>query len=53
MGFEPSVDKSIRLHEKYDPCVGHGIGQAQDSTAHDGITQVEWRHPKGGGSRML
>lgn len=41
MGFEPSVDVSIHLHKKDDPCVGHGIGQAQDSTAHDGITQIE------------
>ena len=47
------IDTSRHLHEKYDPCVGHGIGQAQDSTAHDGITQVEWRHSKGGGPRML
>lgn len=41
MGFKPNVDMSIHLHKQYDPCVGHGIGQAQDSTAHDGITQVK------------
>lgn len=53
MGFKPKVDMSMYLHKQYDPCVGHGIGQAQDSTAHDGITQVKRRHPKRGVARML
>ena len=30
-----------------------GVAGNVDSTAHDGITQVEWRHSKGGGPRML
>lgn len=53
MGYKPKVDISIHLHKQYDSCVGHGIGKAQDSTAHDGITQVKWRHSKRGVARML
>lgn len=47
------MDLFIHLHKKYDSRVCHGIGQAQDSTPHDGIAQIEWRHSKGGVSRML
>lgn len=36
------------LQKQDDPCVGHGVGQSQDSTSHDCIAQVEDRHAKGG-----
>lgn len=32
--------------EEDDAGVGHGIGQPQDAAAHDGVAQVEDRHPK-------
>lgn len=32
--------------EEDDTSVGHGVGQPQDATAHDGIAQVEDGHPK-------
>lgn len=32
--------------EEDDASVGHGVGQPQDAAAHDGIAQVEDRHPK-------
>lgn len=34
------------LQKQDDPCVGHGIRKSQNSTSHDGIAQVEDRHPK-------
>lgn len=36
------------LQKQDDPCVGHGIGQSQDSTSHDCIAQVEDRHAERG-----
>lgn len=39
--------------EEQDSRVGHGIGEAEDATAHDGITQIENRHSEGCGSRTL
>lgn len=36
------------LQKQDDPCIGHSVRQSQDSTAHDGITQVEDRHAKWG-----
>lgn len=36
------------LQKQDDPCVGHGIGQSQDSTPHDCIAQVEDRHAERG-----
>lgn len=27
--------------EEEDPGVGHGIGQPQDATAHDGVAEIE------------
>lgn len=35
------------LQEEDNAGVGHGICKPQDATAHDGIAQVESRHPKG------
>lgn len=35
------TDIDVHLHKEDNPCVGHGVGQAQDPTAHDGVTQVE------------
>lgn len=35
------TDIDVHLHKEDNPRVGHGVGQAQDPTAHDGITQVE------------
>lgn len=43
----------FHLHKQNDARVGHGVGQTQDPAAHDGITQVEDRHPKRGMSRVL
>ena len=37
----------IYSQEEEYSSVGHGIGQSQDPTAHDSITQVEDRHAKG------
>ena len=34
--------------EKDDAGVGHGVWQTQNAAAHDGIAQVEDRHPKRG-----
>lgn len=41
------------LQEQGDARVGHGPGQTQDATAHDGVTQVEDGHPKGGVALVL
>uniref|UniRef100_A0A0E9WR88 Uncharacterized protein n=1 Tax=Anguilla anguilla TaxID=7936 RepID=A0A0E9WR88_ANGAN len=40
-------------HKQKDSGVGHGIGQAQDPAAHDGITKIEDGHPKRGVSRVV
>lgn len=48
-----AVDTHAHLHEKQDARVGHGVGQAQDPAAHDGVAQVEGGHPEGRGSRVL
>lgn len=41
--------KNLRSSQKEDdPCVGHGVRQSQDPTAHDGVAQVEDRHAKWG-----
>ena len=44
-----SAQPSIALHsqEEHHSSVGHGIGQAQDAAPHDGVAQVEHRHPEG------
>lgn len=43
------IDVSNRcLHKQGDASVGHGKGQTQDATAHDGVAQVEDGHAKGG-----
>lgn len=34
--------------EEDDAGVGHGVGQTQDAAAHDGVTEVEDGHSKGG-----
>lgn len=34
--------------EEDHPSVGHGVGQSQDAAAHDGVAQVEDRHPERG-----
>lgn len=47
------TDMYVHLHKKDDPRVGHGVGQAQDTTTHDGVTQVKGGHSKGGRSRVL
>lgn len=41
------------LREQHDSCVGHGIGEAQDAAAHDGVTEVEHGHAKGRVSWVL
>lgn len=43
----------IYSQEEEYASVGHGIGQSQDSTAHNSITQVEDRHTKRGLSFKL
>lgn len=52
-GSALDTDMCVHLHEKDDPCVGHGIGQAQNPTAHDGIAQVEGGHAEGSRSGVL
>lgn len=34
------------LQKEDDPCIGHGVCQSQDPTAHDCVAQVEDRHAK-------
>lgn len=34
-------------HKEGDAGVGHGVGQAQDAAAHDGVAQVEHGHAEG------
>lgn len=34
--------------EEDDACVGHGVRQTQNAAAHDGVAEVEDRHPDGG-----
>lgn len=34
--------------EEDDAGVRHGVRQTQNATAHDGVAQVEDRHPEGG-----
>lgn len=41
------------LHKQGDASVGHGKGQTQDATAHDGVAQVEDGHAKGGTTLVL
>lgn len=36
------------LQKQDDPCIGHGVCQSQDATAHNGVAQVEDRHAKRG-----
>lgn len=43
----------IYSQEEEYASVGHGIGQSQDSTSHNSITQVEDRHAKRGFSFKL
>lgn len=43
----------IYSQEEEHTSVGHGIGQSQDSTSHNSITQVEDRHAKRGLSFKL
>lgn len=39
--------KNMRnLQKQDDPCIGHGVCQSQDPTAHNGVAQVEDRHAK-------
>lgn len=38
----------IYSHKEHEAGVGHGIRQSQNPTAHDGIAEVENRHPKRG-----
>lgn len=38
----------LHLQEKNNARVWHGVWETQNSTAHDGVAQVEDRHPKGG-----
>ena len=40
-------------HKQSDPGVGHGVGQTQDAAAHDGISEVEDGHAKGGIALVL
>lgn len=41
------------LRKEHYASVSHGEGQAQDAAAHDGVAQIEDRHPKGGVAGML
>lgn len=41
------------LHEKDNSCVGHGVGEPQDATAHNGIAEVEGGHSKGSSASVL
>lgn len=43
----------LYLRKEHYASVSHGEGQAQDAAAHDGVAQVEDRHPKGGVAGML
>lgn len=55
-GLEQQVDgvrreschSSQKKQEEENSSIGHGVCQSQDSTAHDGISQVEDRHAKRG-----
>lgn len=40
-------------HKQYDASVGHGEGQSQNTTAHDGVTEVKDGHPKRRVTRVL
>lgn len=44
---------AIHLHKQGDASVGHGVGQTQDTTAHDGVAQVKDRHAKRGVALVL
>lgn len=49
------IHRGFKSHsqEKDDTSVGHGIGQSQNATSHDGIAEVKYRHSKGGLSFKL
>lgn len=44
---------SRHLRKEHNAGVSHGVGQAQDAAAHDGVAQVKHRHPEGSVARML
>lgn len=41
------------LREEHNASVRHGVRQAQNAAAHDGVAQVEDWHSKGGMTGML
>lgn len=45
--------ESLDLRKENNAGVGHGVGQAQDAAAHDGVAQVEDRHAERSVARML